>query len=124
MYLPGVSIGEAMNWILHITPRSHWQAAQQRGFYQADSLDTEGFIHCSTRAQVVWVANRFYQGQSDLVLLCIDPEKLNAELIYEEVEGNQRFPHLYGVLNLDAVVQVVDFQPNSEGRFELPEAIA
>lgn len=112
-----------MNWILHITPRSHWQQAQQKGSYRADSLDSEGFIHCSTPAQVAWVANSFYQGQSDLVLLCIDPEKLNAELIYEEVEGNQQFPHLYGALNLDAVVQVVDFEPDSKGRFELPGAI-
>ncbi|QZZ23648.1 DUF952 domain-containing protein [Leptothermofonsia sichuanensis E412] len=112
-----------MNWIFHITPRSHWEQAQQAGSYRADSLDTEGFIHCSTPAQVVRVADLFYRGQSGLVLLCIDPERLNAELIYEEVEEKQRFPHLYGALNLDAVVQVVDFQPNSEGRFELPAAI-
>jgi uncharacterized protein (DUF952 family) len=123
MYLPGVNSGKAMNWIFHITPRSHWEQAQQAGSYRADSLDTEGFIHCSTPAQVVRVADLFYRGQSGLVLLCIDPERLNAELIYEEVEEKQRFPHLYGALNLDAVVQVVDFHPNSEGRFELPAAI-
>lgn len=110
-----------MSLILHITPRSQWRDAQKAGIYQATSLDSEGFIHCSDPAQVIWVANTFYKGQSDLVLLCIAPEKLVAELRYEEVEGGKQFPHLYGALNLDAVVQVVDFEPKPDGYFVLPE---
>jgi len=112
-----------MTMIFHITPRSDWHQAQQLGTYQAASLETEGFIHCSQAKQVVWVANQFYRGHSGLVLLCIEPTKLTAELRYDEIETGEKFPHLYGALNLDAVVQVIDFPVQSDGFFELPRAI-
>ncbi len=112
-----------MRLILHITPRSHWQQAQQLGAYEADSLATEGFIHFSDLHQVTRTANRFYKGQSDLVLLCVHPDALQSELRYDPIETGEYFPHLYGPLNLDAVVQVVDFPPNETGNFELPTAI-
>ncbi len=103
--------------LLHIAERHH---VPQSGFYRADSLDTEGFIHCSTRAQVVWVANRFYRGNSSLVLLVIDPDRVDAEIKYETVEGVGDFPHIYGALNSDAIVQIIDFPPNADGSFDLP----
>ncbi len=108
-----------MSWILHITSNQQWQNAKQTGVYRCASLDSEGFIHCSTTQQVVWVANSFYRGQRSLVLLCIDPAKVQSEIKYEGLEGGEQFPHLYGELNLDAVVDVVDFEPDSEGLFVL-----
>lgn len=59
--------------IFHITSRTSWDNAQKRGDYRAESLTTEGFIHCSTLAQVLQVANNFYKGQNGLVLLEIEP---------------------------------------------------
>lgn len=112
-----------MALILHITPRSHWQQAQQTGEYRAASLETEGFIHCSTPSQIVVTANRFYQGQTDLVLLCIDPDHLHSELRYDKIDTGETFPHLYGPLNLEAVTQVLEFMPDENGTFQLPEAI-
>lgn len=109
-----------MRFILHITERSRWQHAQQIGEYCADSLDTEGFIHCSTSEQIIWVANQFYRGQTHLVLLKIDPKKLSSELRYDLIETGDRFPHVYGSINIDAVVQVIDFEPKTNGDFELP----
>lgn len=108
-----------MPLILHITDRSTWQAAQTAGAYRHASLDSEGFIHCSLSQQLVWVANTFFKGQRDLVLLCIDSERLQSELRYDAV-GNQHFPHVYGEINLDAVEQVLDFEPNANGEFALP----
>ncbi|XGV99957.1 MAG: DUF952 domain-containing protein [Leptolyngbya sp. BL-A-14] len=108
-----------MALILHITTRSHWQTAQQEGIYTADSLATEGFIHCSTPAQVVSTANAFFRGQTELVLLCIESDRVQSEIRYEAVHGD-RFPHLYGALNLDAVTQAINFQPNADGNFTLP----
>uniref|UniRef100_A0A832H4D7 DUF952 domain-containing protein n=1 Tax=Oscillatoriales cyanobacterium SpSt-402 TaxID=2282168 RepID=A0A832H4D7_9CYAN len=113
-----------MNLVFHITPRSHWQHAQQIGAYQAASLDSEGFIHCSTADQVIWVANSFYQGQSGLVLLCISTDQLQSELRFDSIETGAQFPHIYGALNLDAVIQVLEFEPNANGLFELPTTIA
>jgi uncharacterized protein (DUF952 family) len=105
--------------IYHITARAQWQAAQSEGLYQGDTLATQGFIHASDLHQVLGTANRFYAGQPNLVLLCVDPARLTPELRYEEADG-QRFPHLYGPLNLDAVAQVLDFPPNADGTFTLP----
>jgi uncharacterized protein (DUF952 family) len=109
--------------IFHITARSQWQQAQQVGEYRADSLATEGFIHCSQATQLVWVANQFYRGIPDLVLLQIDPAQLTAPLQYDEIETGDQFPHLYGALNLEAVVQAIAFPPQHDGTFALPTAI-
>ena len=107
--------------ILHITTRAEWEAARALGDYRLDTLDSEGFIHCSTPQQVLGPANALYHGQDDLVLLVIDPAQLTAELVYEDCyEAGETFPHLYGPLNLDAVVRVVPFPPLPDGTFTLP----
>lgn len=113
-----------MALLYHITPRSQWAQAQETGVYQAESLATEGFIHCSTISQVIRVANLFYQGQTDLVLLCIAPAKVQAPLRYDPIDTGEAFPHIYGPLNLDAVVQVLDFDATSDGTFTLPSALS
>ncbi|MBM0742774.1 DUF952 domain-containing protein [Phormidium sp. CLA17] len=109
--------------ILHITTRSRWEQAQQIGEYRADSLETEGFIHCSTPAQLLWVTQRFYSGQTGLVLLKIDSDRLQARLQFDAIATGELFSHLYGALNLDAVVQVIEFEPGADGLFQLPDAI-
>ena len=78
---------------------------QTRGVYGAESLRSQGFIHCSTVEQVVQTANRFYRGRADLVLLCIDEALLESEIRYEEGEPGQQFPHIYGPLNLESYRQ-------------------
>jgi uncharacterized protein (DUF952 family) len=107
--------------IFHITTCLAWQQAQENGEYRAASLGTEGFIHCSEIDQVAWVANQFYQNVPNLVLLQINPNKLTAELRYDEIETGDRFPHVYGALNLDAVENVIDFSPSPDGLFQRPE---
>lgn len=111
-----------MKLILHITQKSAWETAQQNGFYSAPSLTTEGFIHCSMPAQVVATAERFYAGQSGLVLLVIDSERVQAEVKYEAGtdKPDELFPHIYGTLNLDAVTRVLDFASDSSGKWVLP----
>ena len=102
--------------LLHICPAPDWREAQEAGEYRAASLDSEGFIHCSTPAQVAATANRFYHGRHGLVLLVIDPSRLGPEVRYEAADGSL-FPHLYGLLNLDAVVEVQEFEPDENGTF-------
>jgi len=117
--------------ILHITSRSEWQAAQARGDYRAPSLETEGFIHMSTSKQAVHVANAFYRGQSGLVLLVVDETRVGSQVKWEAPAGppasgisqDDKFPHVYGPLNLDAVVDVVDFNPDASGNFQLPASL-
>ncbi len=119
--------------ILHIIPREQWANLQGQSEYEGDTLKSEGFIHFSTPKQVVMVANARFKGHTGLQLLVVDPAKLRAELKYEPpYETNpdgaiaaqardQLFPHLFGPLNLDAVVRAVDFEPGEDGYFTLPD---
>lgn len=114
--------------ILHITSRAEWADAQVRGEYLAPSLQSEGFIHCSTERQVLHVAAAFYRGRTDLVLLVIDESRLTPELKWEPPAGSPApgiseadlFPHVFGPVNLAAVSAVIDFLPNPDGSFSLP----
>ncbi|MDZ7956602.1 MAG: DUF952 domain-containing protein [Aulosira sp. DedQUE10] len=112
-----------MKTILHITQRKQWEQAKIIGSYRADSLDTEGFIHCSESSQIVKVANRFFINQKGLVILFIDSDKVQAEIRYEEAEIGELFPHIYGELNIDAVFQVIGFESGDDGLFELPQEL-
>jgi len=93
--------------IYHVTKRSDWEKAIARGFYEAASLQTEGFIHNSTKDQVAGVLDRYYRNENDLVLLHIDEAKLTSPLKYELAPSvNEMFPHIYGTINLDAVIEI------------------
>src|SRR4030095_5024613 len=90
-------------------------------FYRPEMFLIDGFIHCSTGAQVVKVADVRFRGQRGLVLLCIDTDKITSEIRYENLEGGKElFPHIYGGINTNAVVQVAEFEPGVDGYFALP----
>ena len=92
--------------IYHVISNAGWQKALLEGFYEADSLAKEGFIHASKEDQVAGVIQRFYKDKTDLILLHIDENKLTAELKYELAPSiNEEFPHIFGRLNTDAVVK-------------------
>ncbi len=114
-----------MKPIFHITTRQDWESAVKKGAYLNSSLDTEGFVHCSQLSQIVNIANLFYQGQSGLILLVIDPVRLKPELKLEKPAGMEDdfkdlFPHIYGPVNIDAVEKTVDFPCDENGSFSLP----
>jgi uncharacterized protein (DUF952 family) len=127
-YLDGQAGNRAVTTIFHITTRQEWEKAQREGAYRPASLDDAGFIHFSTSEQVLRVANAFYRGQRDLVLLEVDAARLHADVRYEppaEAPGSaERFPHLYGALNPDAVIRVVSFPPDDDGTWSALPGIA
>ena len=95
--------------IYHITTQQQWNAAKEIGFFEEPSLHTEGFLHNCTLPQVEGVLSRYYKGQTDLVLLHIEESNLIAELKYELAPSvNEIFPHIFGNINLDAVVKITD----------------
>ena len=116
--------------IFHITSHTAWAEAQAQGEYTAPSLSVEGFVHCSTHSQVLPVAENFYKGHEELIVLVIDPALLSSalhwELPFEQIlppgiaEG-EKFPHIYGPINLNAVVKVVELKVDSNGAFTLPD---
>jgi uncharacterized protein (DUF952 family) len=108
-----------MRTIYHITTEAQWYRARTKGHYETDSLVNEGFIHCSEGNQVIRVANHIFRNQPGLVLLHIDSEKLDAPVVYENLEGGtEYFPHVYGPIGLHAVVHVASFDVGSDGRFD------
>jgi uncharacterized protein (DUF952 family) len=112
-------------FIFHLTARADWSAAQAGGEYSADSLAGQGFIHCSRLDQILRVADTFYTGQGGLVLLEIDPARLTSELRWDPGAdlATELFPHVYGPINLNAVLQVIDFEPGPDGKFHLPQSL-
>jgi uncharacterized protein (DUF952 family)/GNAT superfamily N-acetyltransferase len=115
--------------ILHLLSRESWAEAQANGQLVAPSVATEGFAHCSTEHQMVDVANKYYRAVHNMVLLNIDPARLTSKLIFEppaHLDGSPTlphepmFPHIYGPINLDAVLEVIDFPCDSNGYFSAP----
>jgi len=109
--------------IYHMALRNDWERAEACGEYRGDTLESDGFIHCSTLQQVLPVANEWFHGRNGLLLLCIDPRKLQADLRFE-ASPDEEFPHIYGPVNMDAVKRVIDFSPDESGRFTLPPELA
>jgi uncharacterized protein (DUF952 family) len=118
--------------IVHVTTRKAWKEAIIAGQYTAPSLESEGLIHCSTYSQVLPVAEKYYKGQSGLVLLVIDPKRLASDLKWEPpaegapppgVRAGETFPHIYGPINLDAILQAIDFESGPDDHFSLPSAL-
>jgi uncharacterized protein (DUF952 family) len=116
--------------ICHITTHTAWQAAQAGRQFLSPEFDNHGFIHCSTPEQVVLVANAFFRGRLDLVLLVIDEGRLESPVRWEPADAtlgrlpgftqDAVFPHVYGPINLDAVVRTVAMDPTDTGSFVLP----
>jgi uncharacterized protein (DUF952 family) len=113
----------AVSLIYHIATRADWEQAQRDGEYRTSTigktLAEEGFIHASQAAQVTGVANMFYRGlPDDLLVLAIDTERVRAEIRHEDVPGaDAPFPHIYGPLNTDAVVAASPLPVGPDGEF-------
>ncbi len=95
--------------LFHIALVEDWIDAYRHGEYRMSTrgmtLDAVGFIHLSTRAQLVGTANRFYADLDELTVLTIDPAKLSDPIRFEPApDTDELFPHLYGTLPLRAVL--------------------
>ncbi|MFB8039084.1 DUF952 domain-containing protein [Streptomyces sp. NPDC056004] len=112
--------------LLHLTEGPLWEAARGIGTYEMSTrgrtLHEEGFIHCSLPDQLPGVAEMLYgagsgagTGDQELVVLVIDPDRLPGPVRYESVApGGEEFPHIYGPVPVDAVVEVRPW-PRKEG---------
>jgi uncharacterized protein (DUF952 family) len=108
-----------MRQIFHILPPSAWQG-ESRQPYQAQSLETEGFIHCSNRDQVARVANLFHAGADELVVLSINADLLGNRLRDEDPGIGESFPHVYGPIERSAVLGVTPLRRGPDGRWVFP----
>ena len=94
--------------IFHVTTGKDWKAALEKGYYEHLSLKDEGLIHCSQEHQVAAVLERYFAGKTDLVKLVIDTDKLTSKYVFDWSPSTQdTFPHVYGPINTDAVIETV-----------------
>jgi uncharacterized protein (DUF952 family) len=101
--------------IYHILKPEEWEHARRQKVYTPATFGQDGFIHLCKADQIEGVVNRYFHEQGDLVVLCVAPEALIAPLRDENLLGGEElFPHLYGPLNLDAVRDVIYFQPQQD----------
>ena len=101
--------------IYHVTTREEWIKATENGAYIAPSLEIESFIHCSKSEQVAGVLQRYFKGKVNLVRLTIDTDKLTASWQFDLAPSiNEAFPHVYGPINTDAVIEVTAISSENE----------
>ena len=92
--------------IYHIVTPEVWEHFKDEDFYEAASLHTENFIHCSFAEQLDAVLNRYYKDAETVLILEIEPEELTSELVAEPSTGGEIYPHIYGRINKDAIVKI------------------
>ena len=111
--------------IYKICAAALWREAERERRFRGAAIDArDGFIHFSTAAQVAETAAKHFAGVDDLVLVAVDAGALGAALTWELSRGGALFPHLYGVLTLDAVLWVKPLPLGADGRHVLPELAA
>ena len=111
----------AADVLVHLCGSGEWSGALDRGEIRPDSSGGSDYIHLSTPEQVHLPANRLYRGRDDLLLLHIDPARLDAPVRWESGVAtdpeSMLFPHLYGALPVSAVINVTSYRPGEDGSF-------
>ena len=103
--------------LFHLALKGDWEQAQDSGTYQWSTrgmrLTEVGFIHCSWQEQVPKTFERFYADAGEIVLLEIDPIRLNSPLRADAIPTGELFPHLYGPLPIEAVRSITPYSSDS-----------
>jgi uncharacterized protein (DUF952 family) len=114
--------GVSVRKIYKICPASAWREAERQGVFRGSQDDLrDGFIHFSTASQVAEIARKHFSGQTDLFLIEVDADALGERLKWERSRNHELFPHLYGELDLGAVVGRRIMPTRADGSHEIPE---
>jgi uncharacterized protein (DUF952 family) len=106
--------------LYHLVQPEWWEAFANKDYYESETLSEEKFIHLSTFEQINGTLSNYFKGLNRLFLLHIDASKLTSNLVFEDLfETGIAFPHLYGRLNKDAVVEVQELLSNEDGVLEV-----
>jgi uncharacterized protein (DUF952 family) len=92
--------------IYHIVLPEIWENFKDKDFYEAESLTTEGFIHCSFAGQIAPVLERYYKDAEKVLILHLETDKLTSKLVEEPSTNNEIYPHIYGQINRDAIIEI------------------
>jgi uncharacterized protein (DUF952 family) len=106
--------------IYHLVPIDYWEAQPTDRLYTPADFAREGFIHC-TRGdeQIAVVANRYYRNdQRQWLVLVLDEQAITSEIKYELGRDGLLYPHVYGPLNREAVIEVLQMRRDPDGVFQ------
>lgn len=110
-----------MPTLYKICPAWRWREAERNGMFRGSEVDLrDGFIHFSTAAQVAETAAKHFAGRNDLVLVRVDATRLGEALKWEPSRGGALFPHLYGALEVAAVIRAEPLPLGADGRHKFP----
>jgi uncharacterized protein (DUF952 family) len=113
---------EQVRRIYKICSASAWREAERQGVYRGSADDArDGFIHFSTASQLAETARKHFFGQTGLFLIEVDADLLGEPLRWEHSRHDELFPHLYGELDLGAVIGVLEMRARSDGTHDIPE---
>ncbi len=105
--------------IFHLTSIELWEKALNEGYYKHPTLQTEGFIHCSTKDQLLPTALRHFKDySSDLIVLHIVESRIKSCLKYEEASNGELYPHIYCKIPIDVFENCSTLIRNDEGNWE------
>ena len=94
---------------------------QRDGLFRGSPVDVaDGYIHLSCGSQLAATLDKHFSGVNGLALAAVDLSRLGAAVRWEPARGGQLFPHIYGVLTMDAVVSVVPLERTPDGAVKLP----
>lgn len=112
-------------FIYKVCPETLWRDAEKAGHFKGAPVDLQdGYIHFSTVAQLAETLRRHFAGQSGLLLIEIEAERLGEMLRWEPSRGGALFPHLYGDLDVAAVTRVETLPVGADGQHRLPARLA
>ncbi len=106
--------------IFHLVSRSAWKEGQQEGRYRPEIYEQEGYIPCADGRQIQVTANQKFKDSLELLLLVIDPTRVNTRVAYEyDQQVEQKVPRVYGPLNIDAVIDKIELEADQDGEFKI-----
>jgi uncharacterized protein (DUF952 family) len=102
--------------LYHIVHPEWWETFAKKDYYKSETLSEEKFIHLSTLEQINGTLENFFKGSGRVFLIHINAKKLVAELLFEDLYNHgSMYPHLYGRLNKDAVIEVQEVLADEDG---------
>lgn len=105
-------------YIYLLSSEQEYSHAFKQGFLIRASIESEGFIHASPRNQLTRVANKYYRETLKPLILVVDKSKISAEVKWEPAAGSL-YPHIYGPLNVDAIIEKQEIALNENGEYFL-----
>lgn len=91
-------------FIYHVVEPSYFKSFEGKDDYYPKRFEEEGFIHNCFEEQFEYVLGTHFEGIEEVLILKIDPAKIIAQIIVEGDQHPMGFPHIYGPINMDAII--------------------